>query len=239
MDDLEHPLFPAKDENDDPPQIGKISIARFDPVKGTSPFIPRMFDAKEILDLSQISEMYGGGRYELVGRNAEGNRIVAKRVYDIAGPSKPLVAEVPPVETAPVYHPPAAPAQASQMNMATVLPIVVPIVLQYLQNAAADRREQQAQSQAMTMAMMQQQQASSQAFIQAMSTLPQRSGGGSSEEFRAGIQFAENLIEAKMAAANEAGGGEADAGEIMKTIGQAFEMLKLTGGSSPPAGSGA
>jgi hypothetical protein len=237
MNDSEHPLFPAKDENDDPPQIGKISIARFDPVKGTSPFIPRLFSADEIRDLSQISELYGGGRYELVGRNAEGNRIVAKRVYDIAGPSKPLVAEVPPVESPPIYHPPVAPAPVQGINFATVLPVVVPIVLQYLQNAAADRREQQQAQQANTLMMMQQQQASSQAFIQAMSNLNTRSSG-SSEEFRAGIQFAENLIESKMAAAAVAGGGEADAAEIMKTIGQAFEMLKLTSGSPPVAGGG-
>lgn len=236
--DLEHPLFPAKDENDDPPQVGKINIARFDPIKGTMPFVPRLFDASEIRDLSQIAELYGGGRYELIGRNAEGNRIVAKRVYEIAGDPKPLVAPLPvePRDTIPVpaHHTPASPA--SGFNIATALPVVVPIVLQYLQNAAADRREQQAQSQAMTMAMMQQQQASSQAFIQAMSNLNTR-GSNSSEEFRAGIQFAENLIESKMAAAAEAGGGEADAAEIMKTIGQAFEMLKLTGGT-PPTGTG-
>lgn len=236
MSDLvEHPLFPAKDEGDDPPRITNMNISRFDPVKGNSPFIPRLFGADEIRDLSQIAEMYGGGRYELVGR--DGNRIVAKRVYDIAGDSKPLVASAPTPPAEPVQQViQQAPQNQGGLNLASVLPIVVPIVLQYLQNAAADRREQQAQSQAMTMAMMQQQQASSQAFIQAMSTLPTRGGGNGSEDFKAGIAFAESIIEGKMAAAAEANGEDTAVKEIMTTVGQAFEMMKLTG-NTPPAGS--
>jgi hypothetical protein len=238
--DLEHPLFPAKDENDDPPQVGKINIARFDPIKGTMPFVPRLFDASEIRDLSQIAELYGGGRYELIGRNAEGNRIVAKRVYEIAGDPKPLVAPLPvePRDTipAPFHAPPVAPP-AQGMSLATVLPILVPVVLQYMQNASAERRAQEAQNQANHLMMMQQQQASSQAFIQAMSNLNTR-GNGSSQDFKDGIAFAENMIAAKLEEAEKSGGGEADAAEIMKTIGQAFEVLKLTGGSPPATGGG-
>ena len=230
-DPNEHPLFPATSENADPPRVSKINIARFDPIKGTSPFIPRLFDAAEIRDLSQIAEMFGGGRYELVGRDE--HRIVARRSYEIAGESKPLVQEVPKPVHDTVPSPALPPPAQSGMGFggfAAMLPIVVPIILQYLQNAAAERREQQTQNQAMYMNMMQQQQASSQAFIQAMSNL--NKGSGSSEDFRAGIAWAENFIAGKMEAAAE-GGGETDAAEIMKTIGQAFEMMKLTGG--PPA----
>lgn len=250
MNETEHPLFPAKEDDDEPPLIGSISICRFDPVKGTSPFIPRRFSAEEIRDLSQIAELYGGGRYELIGRNTEGNRIVAKRVYEIAGESKPLVAPLPMPDAPPPVRASQQPAQPASpfAGLAPLLPVIVPVVLQYMQTAAADRMAQQQrmqeasqssqqQMQAMMMAMMQQQQSSSQAFIQAMSSLPHK-GSGSSEEFRAGIAFAENLIQGKLDAAAEAGGGETEAAEIMKTIGQAFEMLKLTGNGPPATGGG-
>jgi len=242
-----HPLFPAEGDEDEVLGIGSITIGRWNPRLGVLEYAPGRFMAEEFMDTTAISERFGGGKYTLVGRTAAGNRILKKVSYQIAGASKPLVGTeedsgpyTPPGQQQPtqvVHAPPPAPAPS--FNWAQLLPLLVPIFLEYLKTSAADRASMLARSDQTMQLMMQQQQSSSQAFITAMSQLYSKGGGGNgSADFQAGIQFMENLLESKMNAAEEAGKGD-DAGELLKVMGQAFEAAKLmstgSGGAAPAA----
>jgi hypothetical protein len=223
-----HPLFPAQDSESEPPEIGWISLCRWNSQRGQLEYIPRKFSAEEIQDLSQIYELFGGGRYELVGRNRAGNRIVAKRAYTVAGEPRPLTQETPVLDTKPAFTPPPATPAAPGFNVSALLPILVPILLEYFKSSATERQAAAQQMQTVFMTMLQQQQSSSQAFITAMSNLHTTQatvGSGSRADFMAGIEFAENMLAGKMEEIQKT--GVVDSGEIFKTIGQAFELLKV------------
>jgi hypothetical protein len=90
-----HPLFPT--EPGEPiPQIDWIGLARFEPMRGTID-CPRTFPAAELLSLEDISNMYGGGNYELRGRcsgsNGTPGPFVRRVRVHIDGPIIPFVAE--------------------------------------------------------------------------------------------------------------------------------------------------
>jgi hypothetical protein len=240
----QHPLFPAKSDDEDAPQVTQISIARWNIAKGRNEYVPRMFAAEEIHDLSAISALFGGGQYELISRY--GNRITARRQYDIAGEPRPLVDEPP--RPAPPLAAPALQQHAHSSSggppgwVLGMLPMLLPIVLEYLKSAASERQAQQVQTNQMMIGVMQTQQSSSQAFITALSNLHAshggNGGGGGRADFMAGIEFMENLLNAKMEEA-KAGGGDDESQQIIKTIGQAFEGLKmLQGGGGVPGGTG-
>jgi hypothetical protein len=237
-DRIGHPLFPARKEGDDPPEIEWIFVARFDHSTGRLLYVPRRFNADELTDLSQIAELWGGGRYELVGRVA--NRITARQSWDVAGPSRPLFEQAAGgASQAPLSEAIAPPANLArggepQPIWLTLLPTLLPLALEMVKSSAAERQMLAQQSQQMMASVMATQQASSQAFIQAMSGLYQnqhRAPSGGAEDFIKGIDFAENLLAEKMKALEEQGGGTDD---MMKTIGEIFGTLRQFGFPGTP-----
>src|SRR4030095_17081285 len=89
-----HPLF--LNENDEaPPEIGYIHIVRYEGSFSSARKItmPKQFSAEELTELEQIFDLYGGGHYELIGRDIGNQRITARRRYTLPGPSKSIVIE--------------------------------------------------------------------------------------------------------------------------------------------------
>lgn len=116
-----HPLFPARSEDDEAPEVCSIHVTR--PGEGWHVF---PFKPEELTELSQIYERFGGGRYELIARNDR--HITDRRPYTLPGPSKPLndgaqspgaQPEAPAATSAPPQYPmQAAPGMSEQMLLA-------------------------------------------------------------------------------------------------------------------------
>lgn len=98
----DHPLFPPGDDDESPPDIGKITVCRKEGARNVT--IPRQFEPEELVSLEQIHESFGGGTYELFGRTLNGKRIAAKRVYELPGPSRPLTGEPTATQSTPTVH---------------------------------------------------------------------------------------------------------------------------------------
>ncbi len=118
---MSHPLFPLEgNEAEDQRDIAWIHVSRYE--NGSWEFAPAMLPAHELEDLTRISDEYGGGRYELVGRSTDRRRITARAKYNIPGPPKPLVpvtatAAAAPVSPAPAHVDPLALVMAQQGQM--------------------------------------------------------------------------------------------------------------------------
>jgi len=102
-----HPLFPAKDDLSDPPEVLTIHVMR-----AGEGYASRAFEPGELMSLETLYELFGGGQYTLIARNER--HVTARMTYPLNGPSKPLN------EGATVGHPnqapqaqPAAPAPAA------------------------------------------------------------------------------------------------------------------------------
>ncbi len=98
-----HPLFPAPDEDGDPPRVCSIHIQR------NGETYPAKFAPEQLTELEQIAAAWGGGRYTLIARDER--RITAQVTYQIPGKSKPFVPEgeleQQSAAPAPLAHPPA------------------------------------------------------------------------------------------------------------------------------------
>lgn len=94
---MSHPLFPP-DEDGEAPQVLKIHVLRYE--GGAKPvWCPRLFDAAELQSLEDIHGLFGGGTYELIGRDA--TNITARVTYAIPGKSRSLLGEEEPQGEAP------------------------------------------------------------------------------------------------------------------------------------------
>jgi len=90
----EHPLFPIE-EDEKAPDISYIHVTRWE--KGKQVYATKLFAATELTTLEQIQELYGGGDYILIGRNASrsspgqpGSRMTKHRKINISGAPKPM-----------------------------------------------------------------------------------------------------------------------------------------------------
>lgn len=87
---MSHPLFPREqDDEDDERDISWIHVTRFE--RTGQVFHPRLFDAKELTSLEDISAHFGGGQYEVIGRTEDRSRVSARHRWSLPGPSIPFV----------------------------------------------------------------------------------------------------------------------------------------------------
>lgn len=239
-----HPLFPlpeGADPDEQPPLIGSITLVRHEvTAHGAAPvWIPHRFHASELRELSQIQEQFGGGRYELIGRNLAGNHIVARRTYTLPGKPKPLTPQVddeekPRTAAAPAVAP-ALPAMLSQQNIGAwmqVATIVSPFILKWLESMANDRAAQARAHQELMLAIMNNQQNSAASSVAMMqSLLEKHSGGGGTADFMRGIEFMQGFFESKAAELEKANGGGEGGGanemQMMQTVGNIIEGIKM------------
>ncbi len=233
-----HPLFPAKSEDDEPPEVITIQVSRREGVSMV--LIPRRFLADELTDETQISDLYGGGVYELVARN--NSHITARRAVQLGGPSKPLydaatMGAIPPPQAsglpAPMQH------TANHTPPSWWIPLVTalaPLGLSWMNQRAESERRAQEQHQALMTTMMTNSQNANLQMVTLLTNLKGQSGGDG-KEFREGMSFMENFIAGQIEREKEkSGGGEADdATETMKQLMQAMNMVQMfSGGPTPP-----
>lgn len=241
-----HPLFPGNDD-DDPetpsPEVCYILVNRREAAGVVT--APHVYGASDLTSLEQLHALYGGGIYELVGRGPNNARIVARRSYNLAGASKPLVPtgeEVKPAEVVDVGSLVARAMQAQQQSSnGSILPSVIalvgalgPVIAQVLSNsAAAETRRFEAGQQHMTM-MLAGQQAQADKFVAVMQSLhnnahaPAAGGGPGSSEFQRGVKWMEDFIAGKMEEQGEGGASGLDFNEMIK-------LAQLALSQPPPA----
>ncbi len=226
-----HPLFPAKSEDEEPPEVVTIQVYRREGISLV--LIPRRFTAQELTDETQLSDLYGGGVYELHARNHA--HITAKRGVQLGGIPKPLYdapALPPPSASVPPVLQPAAQSGA----MGAWLPLIgvlAPVVLELVkQGAERDRRSQEAHQTLMATMMSNAQNANTQ-MITLLTNL--RSNTPNGQEFKEGMSFMENVLAAQLEKAKGEGGDEGS--DMTQTIGQimqAMELAKMFGAGAPP-----
>lgn len=78
-----HPLFPARDDVSEPPEVLAIHVTRAGEGWATRTFAP-----EELTSLESLYELFGGGHYTLISRDER--KITSRQTYTIPGPSRPL-----------------------------------------------------------------------------------------------------------------------------------------------------
>lgn len=245
---IDHPLFPAADDDPEPPDVETIHVTRFE--RGASPAVwcPRVFQADELPGLDAVHELFGGGSYELIARSTKSGRnvISARRRYLIPGASLPLAGD--PTPAAPSVPTPVASAPTGGSIWMMLLPLIPPL----LQAWMSSQKEHTAMLMAMmqnqqqtTLAMAQSSKQDANAFIQAMAKLnegekammmgfitelaKQKSSGGgegSLDALMAGLELGKDL-----------GGGatnDNDMGQIAQLV-QGLAALKAASKDDPPS----
>jgi hypothetical protein len=223
----DHELFPSEDDKP-APDVRKIMVERVEPDgKKVWPF--GFVNADELPNLAALYERCGGGRYELVARDAK--TIVARRAYNLPGPSKPLDGSPPAV---PPTVAPSTTMQASPFGGVTLAGIVgalAPLVLGYLDMSA---KRDAAQTQ-LFMAMLNAKGHDSAAHIQAMQAMysaqteqmarlfaTMKPGAGAEDALVKGVELAMSLQQGAADGASEGSGG----GGIMNAAQQGLEMVQ-------------
>jgi hypothetical protein len=162
----EHPLFPR--ENDEPAKrVDFIQVIRHE--DGRSKQIPRMFRADELKSLEDIFHLWGGGVYELWGRQASihnpesHGKVNVNRRYEIAGLSKPLTVDganaIPASAPAPLAHATAAGAPPDTSVMGMFMQMQMTMMQAAQENARQTALAQQAANERARQESMQSQQA--------------------------------------------------------------------------------
>jgi len=239
-----HPLFPPRDDDDEPPNVQIIHVFREE--NNQLVMVPRQFSPSDIMSEDQIYNLYGGGKYEIRSRGQlpSGRQgITAKRGIVLPGAPKPLYdgpAQPLPGQAAT----PAAQQAAVQPGAPNWLPIMatlLPLLLQWLSGQQESQRMDRASQQALLTAMMKQSQDSNAQMITLLATLNRPSGGTTQEGFQDGMKFLQDFLagQAERAQAEKAEKGE-EAG-IMQMISDLSQAMDLVGkfsdagaGSPPP-----
>jgi hypothetical protein len=216
-------LFAVEDGDDDDapvvPDVRFINVTRWD--GGAKVTAPRLFRAEELADQGALFALYGGGRYELLGRDVTNSRIIAKRALNLPGPSKPMHDDQP--SAAPQAGAPDVadllkamvamqqPQQAAGFNWQAVVALagaLAPVLGQWLQTSATRDAEAQRRHHEFMAALLQQQQGASDKLVATMGQLYSSggAGGGGEAQFRKGIEWATEFMAGKAEAA--AGAGE-------------------------------
>jgi len=225
-----HPLFPPKDDDDEPPDVQSIQVFRVE--NGQKVMVPKHFGPQDLQTEIDVFTLYGGGIYELVARGAlSGNRqgMTARRGFQLPGLSKPLV-EGPP-KTADVSSAvPVAQQAANSAGSPTWLPIMatlLPLLLQWLSGQQESARMDRQSQQGLLTAMMKQGQDSNAQMITLLATLKQPGGSGDGAQFREGMKFMQEFVAGQMETleAQKKESGESE--DIMATIGQLSQFAEL------------
>lgn len=210
------------------PEVHYISVLRWD--GGAKVTAPRLFPAEELPDQAALFALYGGGKYELLGRDASSTRIVAKRALNLSGPSKPLHpqeqaaapseaqqgggAEVAQLLRAMLAAQQPAAAAAGGFNWQTIVALagaLAPVFGQYLQASAQRDAESQRRHHEFMTALLTQQQSAGDKLITAMGQIYSSSGGGGGgggggkNDFIKGLEYATEFMAGKAEAMAEQG----------------------------------
>jgi hypothetical protein len=231
-----HPLFPAADDESEPPEVRRVHVQRTP--DGTH---YRAFAPEELTDYQQIYELFGGGQYTLLARNDR--QITGRATVVLPGRSKPLNPSQEEERT-----PQPAPVLAQSAMAPSSDPNFVVAMMQMMQQNQASMMqvmlEQGKQQTQMMLAMMQQSSGGAREHIQVMQALHDRhtqeqaklmqtvveatrgasQGGGGMEGFMRGIEFAKEFT---------TGGDDDDAlGEIFESM---RPFLEGANAGKPPA----
>jgi hypothetical protein len=250
---VEHPLFPAEGD-DPPPPIAFISVYRYEPSGPVQ--VMRVFRAEELQNESQISELYGGGMYELHGRRQSKQdatlpgALVSKRRVRIPGEPQPLspggVAKPAVVE----------PVKAAEPEMGVMTMFMqMQMNMMQMQEAAAARREEAQQREAdrraqetreaaersrheqsqFTTLIMNMNAQSQQTMATIMGAVLQKSGGGGTAELTQLVDVLKGLgMKLPGAEAADEGGGT-DIGQVVADVADIVQGVAAMKGGAPVA----
>lgn len=218
-----HPLFaPGDDEEEEtePPDIQEIHIQRKE--NGKYVTAPRTFLAGELQSLNQIHSEFGGGEYQLIGRDSR--KIIRRRVIHILpGPHKPMFEEeaqpAKPAATAPTN-----PMAAMMGGDGGIMGLVMMMMQQMMQSQQA-ASQQQSQ---MMMAFIQTMASGNQAQIQAAQEAMNRQAERDARDKESQMAMLVKLTEARQAG-NSTGGEDSffKGVEFMRHFStQQLEMMK-------------
>lgn len=243
----DHPLFPPMKDDEESPDVHQIRVNRFE--GGKPLWCPKPFMPEELEDEARLYELFGGGHYELVARDAR--KIVRRVQLHLSGPSKPLhgVMSEPEPEPKQATPPPAEPRRAREDDGGGMLGAVIALIGTMMQSQsqmltamlASGRdasREHVSQMQAAY-------KAQSETMAQLMTALATRGGGSSSEEafekmgarFMEAIDLGVTLATQKQAAAAQEGGAESDLEAVTSGMKAAADLVgTLTGTPKKPSG---
>lgn len=209
-----HPLFPAANEESDPPEVSTIHVTRIP--DGTH---YRAFQPEELTSYEQIYQMFGGGQYVLLARN--GSHISGRTTVTLPGKSKPLNPAPEDVDDEPRQPIYAAPPQQQQASD----PTMVLAMMQMMQaNSAAMLQMMMKQSESQTqlmLAVMNQGSGASREYIQIMQGLHNQH---SAEQ----AKLLQSVVEATRSQNAGAGAGGGEMGGFMRGV--EFARQFATGG---------
>lgn len=87
-----HPLFPSESAKGVTYEgIERIRVTRW--ADGTFLFARRVFGAEELRSEEDIFNLFGGGNYEIIALNADEDKIIVRRKFQLRGKRLPLNAE--------------------------------------------------------------------------------------------------------------------------------------------------
>lgn len=248
-----HPLFPPLNDDEDPPEVEQIHVTRFE-AAGNQPWCAYRFGAEELTDLQQVFDLFGGGKYELVAR--ADNRISARRRYELAGKSRPLVIGTTGEETEPAkVTAPVPPVQAPPESAAGLLGVVMQMMQmqqssnQLMMQAMMKSSENTMTAMtSMTTAMLSRDSDGNKAMMQALQANNERALQGQAQVFSTMLEAiskasggGQDVLKVYKEGLADAAGDDSDTesdGGIMGTMKTAVEGMKVLStltGDGPPA----
>jgi len=234
-------------DDDEAPEVEGIHVSRFE--NGNQPYCAHLFGPEELVDLEQIADLFGGGKYELVARAQ--NRISAKRRYELAGKPKPLsigAVDAPdPTHTVPPHAP-----QAPQFDGGMGQMLMQFMAMQSQSNSQMMQMMMQSSQQTMTSitamatAMVSRDGDGNKSVIQALQSANDKALQGQAQVFQTMLETlkgtgGKDLFDAYREGLSDAAGGGGDDAEsgdgVMGTMKTAVEAMKLASeltGDGPP-----
>ena len=238
-----HPLFPPDDDDDDSPAalISEICVQRVE--LGKKVTCPRMFRGEELMSLTDLAALYGGGEYELIGRH--NNRITSRRRYTIPGANKPMyegsVQEAEkPVTQSQVINPMQAMIGTGDGGIMGLIMMMMQQMMQAQAQAAQNQTqmflammtntqqqssEEKAQARAELQANIERERQSAERTMAMMREMMQSRPGSSGEEFSKGIEFMRSFAMQQIQSAKEAAGTGGES-ELERLLGTGLELVQ-------------
>jgi hypothetical protein len=240
-----HPLFLSEDPDKPAPEgIEVITIRRANGAKKET--YPHSFVAADLQSFEDIHKSFGGGDYELIGRNA--HHIVSRKYVTLPGPSLPFS---PTDASAPAPQPPASNARGGGGDGLGGMGAVIVAMIQsqaaqaqaqaqmmgQMMVAAMSRKEAPPtppQDTALIQLLMKASHDDRQALTSLFATIATReppAPSGDISAFQQGMALAMQLVESQGAAAS--GGGDWTPDTILQTVQAAVEGMKVAKDLAP------
>lgn len=227
MSDSEwHPLFPPKEEDDDPdaspPEIQEIHVQRKE--NGRLYTAPRVFFPNELTSLPALYAEFGGGEYILLARNSR-KQITGRSMFSIPGHSKPMFDDGPQAQPKPAQTQPANPMMSMMGPDGGGIMGLVMMMMQQMMQSQQAASQQQSQ---MMMAFIQTMASGNQAQIQAAQEAMNRQAERDARDKESQMAMLVKLTEARQSG-NSTGGEDSffKGVEFMRHFStQQLEMMK-------------